>query len=107
MRRLLLFALAVSAPAGAADHTIRIVGFSYEPKDLVMTDEDRVTIEAEGFHPLFADDFSFQCSSTCSPALGPGRHGFHCGNHGAPGSGMSGSVTVVRATLFADGFEAP
>lgn len=106
-RHVLLLALAACAPAQAVDYTIRIAGFSYEPSDLVMTDEDRVTIEAVSFHPLVADDLSFSCATNCSPVLAPGRHGFHCTSHGGPGSGMAGSVTVIPATLFVDGFEAP
>ena len=95
------------APAGAVDYLVRIAGFSYEPAELVVTDEDRVTIEAGGGHPLRGDDGSFVCDSNCEVDLPPGIHGYHCANHGAPGSGMAGRITVIEATLFVDGFEDP
>src|SRR5687768_14476415 len=104
----LALALALApAPAGAIDHVVQIVGFSYEPAELVVTDEDRVTIEAGGGHPLRADDGSFTCNSSCEVDLPLGVHGYHCASHGAPGSGMSGRIIVVAATLFVDGFEDP
>src|SRR5687768_4650683 len=91
---LLALLAAVLAPpvARAADYVVRIAGFSYDPPVLTVTDEDTVTIEATGFHPLLADDGSFACTSDCAPPLKVGDNPFRCGNHG--GLGMAGSVTV-------------
>ena len=98
------FAL-VPRVAGSADYVVRIVGFAYDPPVLSVTDEDTVTIEATGFHPLVADDGSFACTSDCAPPLKVGENPYRCGNHG--GFGMAGSVTVIARPLYADGFEDP
>ena len=107
----LLVAVAVVAaalaprPAHGADYVVRIVGFAYDPPVLAVSDEDTVTIEATGFHPLVADDGSFACTSDCAPPLKLGDNPYRCCNHG--GFGMAGSVTVIARPLYADGFEDP
>lgn len=95
------------APAGAVDHFGAVVGFTWEPASLSISEDDTVTFQASPSHPLVGDAGTFGCDSQCTLRFAPGVHAYHCGNHGAPGGlGMSGQITVaVGPPLFADGFE--
>jgi plastocyanin len=100
---------AVTAGGIAAD--VVIVGFTYSPPDVTIEAGETIAFEASGFHPLaFDDNEALGCSQNCNVIFRtPGEYGFYCENHGNPGSGMFGTVTVTDSTIedrvFIDPFE--
>lgn len=105
LRRLALAALLLAAsPLAAADHNVSVGagGNTFSPKFLTINVGDRVIwTRMGGIHNVQADDDSF---SNGVPSLSwttfehtfnsAGVVGYHCDAHGAPGSGMFGSITV-------------
>jgi plastocyanin len=104
-----LAALAVAAPAQAADHTVTAGGGAnvFAPADVTVVQGDSVTwSNAGGPHNVRFDDDSFEMPaapdsaawsvSRTFSALGVFR--YYCEAHGLPnGVGMSGTVSVVAA----------
>lgn len=116
MRRIgLLFPLvAMVAPAafaGGVAADIGISGFTYVPGEVTVEAGETVGFTASTFHPLaFDDNAGLGCDQDCNIVFRtPGEYGFFCENHGSPGAGMSGTITVVASTitdrLFLDPFE--
>lgn len=86
--------------------TVKVQNFSYDPADISVEAGDTVRfIWIEGDHPTSFDDASFssfdmdnnnqQHDLVIETA---GTHGYYCENHGSPGGGMHGSITVSSAT---------
>jgi len=91
---------------------------AFVPATLTIGAGDSVTfINRGGFHNVVADDGSFRCAHGCDDdgAGGngnassdfwiatvafptPGIHGYFCEPHGAPGSGMFGTIVVLAPT---------
>jgi plastocyanin len=103
------------SPAWAADHVVGASGMEFSPSTLTIQAGDTVTwMNFGGSHNVAADDGSFRCSNGCDDTGGngaisgaswtftrtfntPGTIGFHCQNHGSPGAGMFGTITVQAA----------
>jgi len=105
----------------AAPHTVMVGGtgddMTFVPPTLTINAGDTVTFTRAGSleHNVQADDNSFRCANGCDDSGGngdvsaahwsftrtfstPGTIGFYCFNHGAPGVGMHGSLTVNAVT---------
>ena len=95
-----------TVPCWAKDYTVTAggTGLVFTPATLTVNVGDTVTfINGGGFHNVVADDGSFtsgvpdtawQLAVTFTKA---GTVGYHCNVHGAPGSGMFGTITVQDA----------
>lgn len=113
VRMLVLAVLAVvatTARAGGVETTVGIDGFAYTPANFTIEAGQTINFVASGFHPLQFDDHPLGCGSDCNVNFRvPGSYGFHCVNHGGPGTGMAGTITVVASTItdrvFHDPFE--
>ena len=110
----LLLALA-AADAGATEWFVETSGVEFSPQFISIRAGDSVTfLNLGGFHNVVADDGSFRCAHGCdndgqggdgnaSNSLWvvtltfatPGTVGYFCEPHGAPGSGMYGSIEVL------------
>ncbi|GAB3095945.1 hypothetical protein GCM10027159_14440 [Lysobacter terrae] len=110
-----------SATASAANHTVNAQSnLTFSPKTLTITAGDTVTFHNNGgLHNVVSNPgavTSFRCANGCDGAGGNGNAssalwsatvsfptagtvGFYCEIHGAPGSGMSGTITVQAATV--------
>ena len=82
--------------------SIQIVASTYQPRDLIIPQTMMLiwTNVDEGPHTVTADDRSFD-SGLLAPGgsfsqtfTKVGKHGYHCEVHGAPGSGLFGTVVV-------------
>ena len=129
MRLVLLTTIALaSAPlrVDAALHTV-IVGargeLVYEPATLAIRAGDSVRfVNVFGFHNVVADDDSFRCANGCDGQGGsgapssalwtatvvfaqPGTVGYYCEAHGAPGSGMVGTIVVESTPVTLQSFD--
>ena len=114
-----LILLAVCLPAAAATHTVNVgPGLSFTPSTLTIVAGDSVRFTNKGgLHNVKADDNSFRCARGCdgdgsggdgapSSAIWtftltfatPGTVGYYCETHGAPGTGMAGSIVVQVPT---------
>ena len=118
-RWLLLSLLALNQLAPAATgHVVNVGGGmnQFSPQTITIDPGDSVTfINKGGFHNAVADDSSFRCAQGCdgvgngnggaSSSLWiasitltkPGRVGYFCEVHGAPGEGMFGTIIVTGA----------
>jgi len=120
-----LFAATVNVQVGGA-------GFNFSPQHVVIIEGDSVQwTNMGGFHNVRSDDCAsalvpglgctFRCANGCDGQGGngapssaawqatvafatPGVVGYHCQQHGSPGSSMFGTVTVLGIVLV-DGFE--
>jgi plastocyanin len=113
----------VSGTAFGAGHVVNVGqngGLTFSPQTLTIDPGDSVTfINKGGFHNAVADDGSFRCARGCdgdgnggngaaSNTLWiasltfnkPGRIGYFCEVHGAPGEGMFGTI-IVTGTVAA------
>lgn len=127
MRRCLWGMLALAAgPVDAALHVV-IVGargeLVYEPATLTIRAGDSVRfVNVSGFHNVVADDASFRCANGCDGLGGngspsnaqwiatvvfddPGTVGYYCEAHGAPGSGMVGTIVVESTPVALQSFD--
>ncbi|MDC8014477.1 plastocyanin/azurin family copper-binding protein [Tahibacter soli] len=106
--------LAAGSVATAANHTVRVGGggLTFTPSTLTIQRGDTVTFSnAGGFHNVVADSGAFRCAAGCDGAGGNGNlssagwsatvafntagtFGYFCDAHGAPGSGMAGTIIV-------------
>ena len=86
---------------------------AFQPQTLQIQAGDTVTfLNIGGFHNVVADDGSFRCARGCDATGGngnptstlwiatvnfpnPGRYGYFCEPHGAPGAGMFGTIIVA------------
>jgi plastocyanin len=104
----LVFAVPLLAAMPSLAATVNVsvggAGFSYSPQEVHIHPGDTVTwTNAGGGHNVAADDGSFRNSIatnawTFSHTFNAvGRFGYHCEAHGAPGSGMFGTVVVESA----------
>ena len=105
-----VWVLAADANAGGVAGSVGIKGFAYTPPTITIEAGETLDFEASSFHPLKFDDFELGCTDNCNVTfLTVGTYGFHCINHGAPGTGMAGTVTVIESSItdrvFADQFE--
>ena len=82
--------------------SIRIMASMYQPRDIIVPQTMMLiwTNADEGPHTVTADDRSFD-SGLLAPGgsfsqtfTRVGKHGYHCQLHGAPGSGLFGTVVV-------------
>ncbi|MGA9333336.1 MAG: plastocyanin/azurin family copper-binding protein, partial [Rudaea sp.] len=103
--------------AWGTNHIVTVggAGLAFSPKTLTINAGDTVTFtNAGGFHNVHSDPgsvTSFRCSVDCSGNNGPnsngwnatvsfptaGTIGYYCDEHGAPGQGMFGTITVNAA----------
>ena len=117
LRALLLTALLSSAAAHAA--TVLVIvggnGLAFSPQTIDIDAGDTVTfLNFGGLHNVVADDGSFRCAHGCdndghggsgAPSSQPwqvsvafpdaGTVGYFCETHGAPGTGMFGTINVL------------
>lgn len=122
LRAALLFAAlaTLAGPAPAAQWFVQSGGsdVAFSPQFLTIQAGDSVTfLNLGGYHNVVADDGSFRCANGCDddghggsgnassdlwfatvqfPT--PGTIGYFCEPHGAPGSGMYGTITVLAAS---------
>ena len=109
-----LLALA-AARADAAQWFVETNGLGFSPQFLTIAAGDSVTfLNRGGYHNVVADDGSFRCAHGCdgdgkggsgNPSSSlwiasvtlpkPGTIGYFCEPHGAPGSGMFGTIEVL------------
>jgi MYXO-CTERM domain-containing protein len=112
-----LVALGMAMKAQAAQWYVDLGGsqLTYSPAFLTIEAGDSVTfINKGGYHNVVADDGSFRCAHGCDAEGGngnasddlwvatitlttPGTVGYFCEPHGAPGSGMYGTINVVAS----------
>jgi plastocyanin len=96
----------------AANHNVTVggSGLRFTPNQLTIQMGDTVTFSnAGGVHNVASQAGAFRCANTCSgnganasssnwvaviTFNNPGAFDFYCDVHGAPGEGMSGSLTV-------------
>lgn len=102
--------VAADANAGGVAGSIGISGFTYTPATITIEAGETLDFAASGFHPLKFDDFALACTENCQVSFrSAGSYGFHCSNHGGPGTGMAGTVTVIDSSaadrVFADPFQ--
>ena len=117
--RLLLFLAAFAAAPLAAQttHTITLSGFTFSPDDLTIEAGDTVVFDnVSGFHNVNGTTDAYPDNpegfTSGVPAASPwtfsftfdtvGTYGYHCDVHGAPGSGMFGTITVNAASAVED-----
>lgn len=129
MRNILIFAaLALPLPLQAANHIVNVGGANtvYSPQFLVINPGDTVTwLNKGGKHNVEADDGSFSCARGCTgdgkggsgaPSASnwiatrtfdqPGvTIGYFCVLHGAPGTGMYGTIIVSTMAVHLLSFE--
>ena len=108
-----------AVPVSAANFTVLVGGQTliFSPATLTINVGDTVTFtNAGGFHNVSANSGAFRCAAGCD-GVGAGSgnlsaaawsstvvfntagsFGYFCELHGAPGSGMSGSITVRGTT---------
>ena len=110
--------------AEAADASVTLSNFMFQPAQVTIVEGDSVTwTNTQGQHNVTADDGDFRCANGCDGQGGngdpsfppwsitlvfgdPGEVPYFCELHGAAGGvGMSGTVTVLEALIFSDGFE--
>lgn len=113
---ILLLLFVASAPS-AEEHFVTVLDSRFEPQHLTIAPGDSVqwTNEGSNAHNVDADDGSFRCAQGCDATGGdgspsasswsfsltfddPGETGYHCDLHGAPGTGMFGTITVESAS---------
>ncbi|MBS0569605.1 MAG: hypothetical protein JSS28_03270 [Proteobacteria bacterium] len=119
MRRVLFWAMVLLAHASAARAATVIVNVGganpvFSPQTITINAGDKVTfVNKGGYHNAVADDGSFRCAQGCdgdgkggsgnaSKAnwtasvifARPGTIGYFCEIHGAPGTGMYGTIVV-------------
>lgn len=114
----LLFSVSCAAHAFAATHIVNVGGSTpplFAPQLITIAVGDTVTfVNQGGNHNVVADDGSFRCSHGCrgdaqgdtgAPSAAHwvvsltfdtvGTIGYFCEIHGAPGSGMFGTITIT------------
>jgi len=109
---LVLFAVPA---ASATNHVVGANGMQFSPSTLTIKAGDSVTwMNFGGSHNVMADDGSFRCANGCDDTGGdgevsgaawsatrtfntPGTIGYFCQQHGSPGVGMFGTITVQAA----------
>ncbi|HJU39641.1 MAG TPA: plastocyanin/azurin family copper-binding protein, partial [Tahibacter sp.] len=79
-------------------------------------------VNVTGFHNVVADDGAFRCANGCDGQGGngspsgalwtatvvfpdPGTVGYYCEAHGAPGSGMVGTIVVESTPVSLQSFD--
>ncbi|HVT16429.1 MAG TPA: Calx-beta domain-containing protein [Thermoanaerobaculia bacterium] len=106
----------LSRPASAANFDVTTGEMTFSPATLTINVGDTVTFTntSQGIHNVHANDNSFRCANGCDGQGGdgslssnrwsfqlafnqPGTVGFYCDNHGFPGGGMHGTITVMSA----------
>ena len=98
----LVAALALAAPAGAADHPIAFANYAYSPASATASAGDTATFSGSfSNHPLVWDGGQFTDTSSGSSRqftfTQPGTYAFHCALHGAAPLNMKGVITVTVA----------
>jgi plastocyanin len=100
----LFLAAAAALPASGVTVNVAIGGsvLAFTPQVVNMQAGDTVVwTNAGGFHSVQADDGSFSIPASYPPSTlshtfnTAGTFGYHCAIHGAPGSGMFGTVVVT------------
>ncbi len=111
-----LAAIALAGPCLAESFTVTANStLTFSPQHLTIHAGDTVTFANQGgLHNVAADDGSFRCAEGCDGTGGDGSPsstawsftmqfgqagtvGYHCEVHGAPGSGMFGTIDVLPA----------
>lgn len=107
----LVLLMSAEAMAGGVVADIGISGQTYTPNEAIVEAGEIINFAASGAHPLrFDDNEDIGCGQSCNVIFRtPGEYGFYCDNHGSPGAGMFGTVTVIASTIedrvFIDPFE--
>lgn len=121
---LLLLGFAVLALPAQAQVDVAVTSNLYTPPTVTILAGDSVRFTNHGGqHNAQADDLSWRCADGCDDSGGdgddsgaawtferffntPGTFRYHCVVHGGVnGLGMSGIITVLPLTIFADDFE--
>jgi plastocyanin len=104
-------------PAAAANFNVTTTAYmAFAPSTLTINVGDTVTFTntSQGLHNVHADDNSFRCANGCDGQGGDGSVssdawsfqlsfnragtvGYYCDNHGYPGGGMHGTITVTSS----------
>jgi len=92
-------ALALAAPAGAADHPIAFANYSYNPADETVAVGDTATFSGDfGSHPLVWSGGQFSSTTTGSSRqftfTAPGTYAYYCAIH-VDTRGMKGVIVVA------------
>jgi len=114
--RLLIISAALFASSLCSGANVNVTANSnltFTPANVTINAGDTVTFTNNGgVHNVRSDDAGFRCASSCTSSGGnpssanwtdaitfssAGTFGFYCELHGAPGSGMHGSITVNAA----------
>ncbi|RPI69306.1 MAG: T9SS C-terminal target domain-containing protein [Ignavibacteriales bacterium] len=96
-------------------HEVALVGMSFSPKELTIEVNDAVKwTNNGGLHNVVADDNSFTSGATSTSIWefthtfdAVGVYGYYCSEHGSPGSGMFGTITVESPTGVDDDLTRP
>jgi plastocyanin len=113
------FILASSTmPAFAATHMIAVGPsntLTFSPATITIAPGDTITFQSNASigHDVVSDDGTTFSSGApvpgpwtlVTPPLTAGTYGFHCTVHGAPGSGMFGTITVQATPVTLQSFE--
>lgn len=109
-----LLAALSGLPAAATDFVVTASGMSFSPGERTIQVGDTVTFKnLGGDHNVRANDDSFRCAHGCDDDGGNGAISsdwtftrvfnaagvvpYYCENHGSPGGGMHGTITVIAA----------
>jgi plastocyanin len=111
------FLASSTAPVFAATHTITVgpgSSLSFSPATITIPSGDTITFQSNAAigHDAVSDDGTTFNSGDpvpgpwtyVTPALSAGTYGFHCTVHGAPGSGMFGTITVQATPVTLQSF---
>ena len=102
--------LLLAGPASAATVVITVGDNFYKPQFVTIQPGDEVqwkyAEDARSTHPTAADSAGVWTTFTINGATPtksltfstPGKINYHCNFHGAPGSGMYGSITIAVTT---------
>ncbi len=122
----LVWLLVTATPVWAVDQIVTVGGGSggpnvFSPSSFTISMGDTVTFNnvAGGFHNVRSDTVTvFRCSDDCTSGAPsgsawsaqitfntPGTINYYCEIHGAPGSGMGGTITVVGTPITLESFE--
>jgi len=98
--------LTVNMLSFAATYTVSVNSTTFSPQNLVVDPGDVVIFQwVAGTHPVMSDNNVFPAfniaSSTPTKSMvmnNAGTFGYHCMAHGAPGTGMFGTIVVRTVT---------
>ena len=111
------FLASSTAPVFAATHMITVgsgSSLTFSPATITIPPGDTITFQSNASiaHDVVSDDGTTFSSGGAAvgpwmyvtPPLSAGTYGFHCTVHGAPGSGMFGTLTVQATPVTLQSF---